>query len=98
MSTTATASGGMNHIGLDIPGGEYGSTGSGTLGTDYVYPSQDEINYYASQGMTVIRCRFGWNGLSRTRTDHWISRRSLTCSRWSAKPRRRGWTSSSIAF
>jgi endoglucanase len=58
MSFTTTASGGMNLIGVNISGGEYGPTGSGTLGTDYIYPSQDEINYYASQGMTVIRMPF----------------------------------------
>jgi endoglucanase len=55
MSLTTTASGGMNFIGVNISGGEYGPTGSGTLGTDYICPSQDEINYYASKGMTVIR-------------------------------------------
>src|SRR5690349_20742768 len=49
--------GGMGLVGVDISGGEYGSAG-GTLGTDYVYPSQAEIDYYASEGMTVVRMPF----------------------------------------
>jgi aryl-phospho-beta-D-glucosidase BglC (GH1 family) len=28
------------------------------MGTDYIYPSANEINYYASKGMTVIRVPF----------------------------------------
>jgi Cellulase (glycosyl hydrolase family 5)/Ca-dependent carbohydrate-binding module xylan-binding len=57
MSSTTTASGGMKLIGVNISGGEFGSV-PGTMNTDYVYPSQQEIDYYASQGMTVIRVPF----------------------------------------
>ncbi len=58
MAGTTSASGGMNLIGVNISGGEYGPTGGGTMGTDYIYPSANEINYYASKGMTVIRVPF----------------------------------------
>jgi len=49
--------GGMGLVGVDISSGEYGAAG-GALGADYVYPSQAEIDYYASEGMTVVRMPF----------------------------------------
>ncbi len=60
------ASGGMNLIGVNISGGEYGPTGSGTLNFDYTYPSASEISYYASKGMTVIRVPFQLERLEPT--------------------------------
>src|ERR1700743_1883097 len=51
-TTVTEASGGMDLVGVNISGGEFGS---GTIGTNYIYPSQAEIDYYASEGMTVIR-------------------------------------------
>jgi endoglucanase len=53
--TTSQASGGMTLIGVNISGGEFGQ---GQVGTNYIYPSQAEISFYASAGMTVIRVPF----------------------------------------
>jgi aryl-phospho-beta-D-glucosidase BglC (GH1 family) len=58
ITNTTTATGGMNLIGVNIAGGEFGSKVPGVLGTDYIYPSTQEIDYYASQGMTAIRVPF----------------------------------------
>jgi hypothetical protein len=49
------ASGGMTLIGVNISGGEFGK---GQVGTNYIYPSQAEISFYAAAGMTVIRVPF----------------------------------------
>ena len=61
-----TAGGGMNLIGVNISGGEYGPTGGGTIGYDYTYPSASEISYYASKGMTAIRVPFQLERLEPT--------------------------------
>ena len=63
MSSTTTASGGMNLIGVNISGGEFGT---GTAGTNYVYPNTQEIDYYASQGMTVFRLPYLIENLEQT--------------------------------
>lgn len=45
--------------GVNISGGEYnGGKTNGRLNYEYTYPSNAEINYYASKGMTVIRMPF----------------------------------------
>jgi len=45
---------------VNLSGGEYGSSGKGTLNTDYTYPTHGEIDYYASQQLNVIRIPFQW--------------------------------------
>jgi serralysin len=48
---------GFSLIGVNLSGAEYDP--GGTLeGTNYTYPSDAEIDYYASKGMTVIRLPF----------------------------------------
>ena len=74
-STTTAVNGGMNLLGVNISGGEYGSTGTGTLGTDYIYPSGTELQYFASKGMTAIRLPFQLERLEPIRTARSISRR-----------------------
>jgi endoglucanase len=61
-----SAGGGMNLIGVNISGGEYGPSGAGTVGYDYTYPSASEISYYAAKGMTVIRVPFQLERLEPT--------------------------------
>ena len=48
-----TAGGGMNLIGVNISGGEYGPTGGGTIGYDYTYPSASEISCPVSGSSTA---------------------------------------------
>ena len=38
----------------------------GVFGTDYIYPTHAEIDYYASKGLDVIRLPFLWERLQRT--------------------------------
>src|SRR3954469_23937390 len=44
-------------IGVNLSGGEYGST-IGIYGKNYIYPSQKSLSYYAEKGMDVIRLPF----------------------------------------
>ncbi|MEE7475582.1 cellulase family glycosylhydrolase [Methylobacterium hispanicum] len=47
---------GVNLAGADFGGGHL----PGTLGTDYTYPTRQEIDYYAGKGMSVVRLPFLW--------------------------------------
>src|SRR5690348_14096177 len=47
---------GVNLAGADFGGGRL----PGRLGTDYTYPTPQEIDYYAGKGMSVIRLPFLW--------------------------------------
>jgi endoglucanase len=51
---------GVNKLkGVNISGGEYnGGKAAARMNYDYVYPSNAEVDYYASKGMTVIRVPF----------------------------------------
>lgn len=49
-------------IGVNLAGAEFGSLG-GPLNTAYTYPTDAEIDYYASKGMDVIRLPFKWERL-----------------------------------
>jgi serralysin len=48
---------GFSLIGVNLSGAEYDPGGT-IEGTNYTYPSDAEIEYYASKGMTVIRLPF----------------------------------------
>jgi len=48
-------------IGINLAGAEFGQTTlPGKLGTDFTYPTVQEIDYYASKGIRVIRIPFRW--------------------------------------
>jgi aryl-phospho-beta-D-glucosidase BglC (GH1 family) len=48
-------------LGINLAGPDFG-TGKlpGRLGTDYTYPTTQEIDYYAGKGMSVLRLPFIW--------------------------------------
>ncbi|MEE7479137.1 cellulase family glycosylhydrolase [Methylobacterium hispanicum] len=48
-------------LGINLAGADFG-TGKlpGRLGTDYTYPTNQEIDYYAGKGMSVLRLPFIW--------------------------------------
>jgi aryl-phospho-beta-D-glucosidase BglC (GH1 family) len=50
---------GVNLAGADFAAGKL----PGRLGTDYIYPTRQEIDYYAGKGMSVIRLPFIWERL-----------------------------------
>lgn len=51
-------------IGVNLAGAEFGEKNiPGTYNKDYTYPTDAEIDYYASKGMEVIRLPFLWERL-----------------------------------
>jgi endoglucanase len=56
---------GQTMIGVNISGGEYKATGT-VYGSDYIFPSNTEIDYYAAKGMDVIRVPFQWERMQPT--------------------------------
>jgi endoglucanase len=48
---------GFSLFGVNLSGAEYDPGGT-QEGTNYTYPTDAEIDYYASKGMTVIRLPF----------------------------------------
>jgi hypothetical protein len=55
-------------LGVNLAGGEFGTPDHvpGIFGTDYIYPSHTEIDYYAAKGMSVIRLPFLWARLQHS--------------------------------
>ncbi|GJD80950.1 cellulase family glycosylhydrolase [Methylobacterium gregans] len=48
-------------LGINLAGADFGAGQTpGRLGTDYTYPTRQEIDYYAGKGMSVIRLPFLW--------------------------------------
>jgi endoglucanase len=59
-----TPPGTLQLVGVNLSGLEFGGSAlPGVLNTDYVEPTDAEINYYAAKGMTVIRLPFDWERL-----------------------------------
>jgi len=56
----------LTRRGVSLAGAEFGNAIPGTLGTDYFYPTHDEVDYYASKGMTEMRIPFRWERLQPT--------------------------------
>ena len=62
MSTTT-----QHLLGVNLASAAFGSSKiPGTEGTDYIYPTHGEIDYYAAKGMDVIRLPFLWERLEPT--------------------------------
>jgi endoglucanase len=49
---------GFKYIGTNLSGGEFGTNIPGTLFTDYTYPTNQELDYYAAKGLNIIRLPF----------------------------------------
>ncbi|ODR97592.1 hypothetical protein AUC69_10770 [Methyloceanibacter superfactus] len=45
--------------GANVSGGDFGKV-PGTYGTDYIYPSKAEVDYYADRGFTALRVPIRW--------------------------------------
>ena len=65
-------------LGVNLAGAEFGNgdaqnghedpkTVPGVFGKDYTYPTHEEIDYYASKGLDVIRLPFLWERLQQTK-------------------------------
>ncbi len=58
----AEASAGLCYRGVNLSGGEYGDR-HGVHGTDYIFPSEDTIQFFAHKGMNAIRLPLKWERL-----------------------------------
>jgi hypothetical protein len=45
---------------VNLAGPDFGTQVPGVLGTDYLYPTTDEIDYFVARGMNVFRFPFLW--------------------------------------
>ncbi len=52
--------------GVNLSGAEFGDAIPGVLGTDYTWPTNQEIDYFAGRGMNVIRVPFRWERMQHT--------------------------------
>ena len=61
-ASSSTSSPHMSLVGVNLAGPAFGaqnpSSVPGVVGTDYVYPTHSEIDYYASKSMNVFRLSF----------------------------------------
>jgi hypothetical protein len=65
---TITSNGGGLLLGVNLAGAEFGTPNHvpGVFGTDYIYPTHTEIDYYAAKGMSVVRLPFLWERLQHS--------------------------------
>ena len=57
----------VDYAGVNLAGAEFGEhLLPGTYGVDYIYPNQDEVNYFKRRGMNTIRLPFRWERLQRS--------------------------------
>lgn len=54
-------------LGVNLAGADFAANKSAAvLGTDYTYPTHQEIDYYAAKGLNVVRLPFLWERLQPT--------------------------------
>jgi endoglucanase len=54
-------------LGVNLAGAEFTPNRvPGVFGTDYIYPTHAEIDYYAAKGMSVVRLPFLWERLQQS--------------------------------
>ena len=61
--TQTTSTSGVQLLGVNLSGAEYGNPVTGVLNYDYIYPTTNEIDYFASLGLNVIRIPVSWQRL-----------------------------------
>jgi endoglucanase len=61
LPTNAEAKG-VCYRGVNLSGAEYGDA-DGIYGTNFIYPSEETVGYFAKKGMTIIRLPFLWHRL-----------------------------------
>ncbi|MBW4021950.1 MAG: cellulase family glycosylhydrolase [Proteobacteria bacterium] len=63
VGTTPPPTKGVSLLGVNLSGAEYGDPVTGVLGHTYTYPTNGEIDYFASLGMNVVRIPIQWQRL-----------------------------------
>src|SRR6187402_3374180 len=61
-ASCAHAASGLCYRGVNLSGAEYGDR-NGAADTNYVYPAEATVHYFAGKGMNVIRLPFLWERL-----------------------------------
>jgi endoglucanase len=56
----------MPYRGVNLAGAEFGDVLPGVEGTDYRFPTRDEVDYYLSKGMNTFRIGFKWERIQPT--------------------------------
>jgi aryl-phospho-beta-D-glucosidase BglC (GH1 family) len=60
-ASMTTSTGAIKYAGVNLSCAEFGQNNlPGTYNTHYTYPNQNEVNYFGSKGMNVIRLPFRW--------------------------------------
>jgi endoglucanase len=65
-SAQTSSTPGVQLLGVNLSGAEYGNPVTGVLNYDYTYPTTSEIDYFASLGLNVIRIPVSWQRLQPT--------------------------------
>lgn len=53
--------------GINLAGAEFGKAIPGVEGTDYAFPTVEELDYYIAKGMNTFRIGFAWERMQRVR-------------------------------
>lgn len=53
-------------VGVNLAVAEFGSDRRAEFGTDYTYPTTEEVDYFMGKGMNVFRVPFGWERIQPT--------------------------------
>ena len=64
---------GVNLAGADFGTGQNGENLPGAFGTAYIYPNQDEVDYFASKRMNIVRLPFRWERLQKSLNSNFDS-------------------------
>jgi endoglucanase len=57
----------LEYAGVSLAGAEFGESHlPGIYGTHYIYPNQNEVDYFKSRGMNMVRLCFRWERLQRS--------------------------------
>ena len=63
----AVSASAQEFVGVNLSGAEFGESQlPGSYGSNYIYPTPAEIDYYLDQGMNVFRIPFRWERLQRS--------------------------------
>lgn len=62
-AAAGTARASLSYTGVNLAGAEFGSQMPGTVGVDYIYPTQAEVDYFRGKGANTFRLPFRWERL-----------------------------------
>lgn len=62
LGAASSAAEGVCYKGVNLSGAEYGDK-SGVHGTNYIYPREKTVAYFADKGMNIVRLPFRWQRL-----------------------------------